>query len=162
MYTNFRSPQQCHVRANTEDTSPRIECYNLPSFKTDIYGNVYYCVHCKTAFYNSRTVKNHLGTVHNDFQYFCEYCGEFFSIDWQLKRHQNLYTYNCDHCEYSTNHYSQFRDHSSRVHKIEMKPKFRSENRYNKIYECDICGYQVLRPHMFKKHMRTIHETDIE
>lgn len=139
-----------------------MECYNLASFKATPDGSVFYCIHCELAFYNDKTMKNHLGTVHSDFHYFCEYCGEFFSNDWQLKRHQNRYRYNCDQCEYSTNHYSQYREHSGRVHKIKMKPKFRSENRFCKVYECEFCGYQVIRPHMFKKHMKTIHDKDAE
>lgn len=157
------SNSPCKIITNNDNLErDKIEYYHLPSFKTESNGLIYRCIHCSQTYYDSTTVKDHLGAVHCDFHYYCEYCGEFFSTSWQLKRHLKSYAYYCKYCDYCTDHYSQFRLHNSRAHKVKMKVKHRTKNKFLKAYECDICGYQVLRPHMHKKHMKTVHDKDVD
>lgn len=134
--------------------------YRLPAYKCDRFGNIFFCIHCDKSYSSEKSVKLHLGETHADNHYFCSFCGGYYETDWSLKRHQNIFRYNCKRCDYCSNHFAQYRVHVERVHKVKLKPKYTRPRQFNGIFECKICGYQVLKKHPYETHMKSIHNQE--
>lgn len=113
---------ECYVdtflRHTTGKPNPNLSNFNVPSFRGEFNGDIFFCIHCDKLFSNSIKVQDHLGKEHGDLHYFCERCGSSFTTSRQLINHQNIFNYYCKNCDYATNHYRNYRTHCSRIHNV--------------------------------------------
>ena len=136
------------------------------------------CPHCEKAFSRHRSLRNHMGLMHNKANEFqCKMCKLCFTDEWQLEEHQQLHTgsmpFVCEECPKKFMSPSGLRKHRRIVHRLEKKwqctmcdEKFRLwseiqqhmfEHRDKPGSQCEVCKKLFESELALKKHARKYH-----